>query len=84
MFINEAIKQAMRNKSMTLSAMASAIGKKRPNDVSARLAHNNMSFSTAIEMLSVLGYEVVVQEKRAGNRRDDQMVITDEQEPTEK
>ncbi len=84
MFINEAIKQAMRNKGMTLSAMASAIGKKRPNDVSARLAHNNMSFSTAIEMLSVLGYEVVVQEKRAGNRRDDQMVITDEQEPTEK
>lgn len=84
MFINEAIKQAMRNKGMTLSAMASAIGKKRPNDVSARLAHNNMSFSTAIEMLSVLGYEVIVQEKRAGTRRDDQMVITDKQEPTEK
>jgi len=78
MFINEAIKQAMRNKGMTLSAMATAIGKKRPNDVSARLAHNNMSFSTAIEMLSVLGYEVVIQERRAGNRRDDQIVITDE------
>lgn len=84
MFINEAIKQAMRNRGMTLSAMATAIGKKRPNDVSARLAHNNMSFSTAIEMLSVLGYEVVVQEKRAGNRREDQLVITYEQDNEEK
>lgn len=76
MFINEAIKQVMKNKGVTLSTMATAIGKKRPNDVSARLAYKNMSISSAIEMLGVLGYEVVVQEKRAGNRRDDQIVIT--------
>lgn len=80
MFINEAIKTAMRNKGMTLRDMASAIGKKRPNDVSARLAHKNMSFSTAIEMLSVLGYEVVVQEKREENRQNGQMLISNSRE----
>lgn len=76
MYINEAIKQAMKEKKMTLTTMAAAIGKKRPNDVSARLAHSNMSFSTAIEMLNVLGYEVIVQERRGGSRREDQLVIT--------
>ncbi len=72
MYINEAIKQAMRKKGVTLNAMATAIGKKRPNDVSARLVSKNMSFSTAVEMLSVLGYEVVVRDKSG----EDEVVIT--------
>jgi hypothetical protein len=34
-----------------------------------------MSFDKAIEMLNVLGYEVVIQERKSGNRRNDQIVI---------
>lgn len=75
MRINEAIREVMRNKGMTLASMATAIGKKRGNDVSARLAHSNMSFDKAIEMLNVLGYEIVIQERKSGNRRSDQIVI---------
>ena len=48
MRINEAIREVMRNKGMTLASMATAIGKKRGNDISARLAHSNMSFDKAI------------------------------------
>ena len=75
MRINEAIREVMRNKGMTLASMATAIGKKRGNDISARLTHSNMSFDKAIEMLNVLGYEIVIQERKSGNRRSDQIVI---------
>lgn len=75
MRINEAIREVMRIKGMSLGSMANAIGKKRGNDISARLAHPNMSFDKAIEMLNVLGYEVVIQERKSGNRRSDQIVI---------
>lgn len=75
MRINEAIREVMRIKGMSLGSMATAIGKKRGNDISARLAHPNMSFDKAIEMLNVLGYEVVIQERKSGNRRSDQIVI---------
>lgn len=34
-----------------------------------------MSFDKAVEMLNVLGYEVVIQERRPGARRAEQSVI---------
>ena len=49
--------------------MAKAIGKQEANEVSSRLTNPNMSFDKAVEMLSVLGYEVVIQERRPGARR---------------
>ena len=55
--------------------MATALGKSKGNDISARLNYANMSFDKAIEMLDILGYEVVVQEKKQGGRRADQIVI---------
>lgn len=45
------------------------------NDVSARLNNPNMTFDKALEMLAVLGYEIVIQEKKPGARRSDQIVI---------
>lgn len=45
------------------------------NDVSARLNYPNMTFDKALEMLGVLGYELVIQEKKPGARRSDQIVI---------
>ena len=53
------------------------------NDVSARLNNDNLSFSMAVEMLNVLGYEIVIQEKKQGGRRADQIVI-DQQTDTPK
>jgi len=75
MKINEAIRSIMKSKKVTLTVMAKALGKARGNDISARLAHSNMSFDKAVEMLDVLGYEIVVQERKPGSRRADQIVI---------
>lgn len=75
MQINKAIRQIMADKSVSLTTMAKAIGKSRGNDVSARLVNPNMSFDKAVEMLEVLGYEIVIQERKPGTRRADQIVI---------
>lgn len=85
MKINKAIRLIMRQKGISLSAMGSSLrkidrttGEVKPligNDVSARLNNDNLSFDKALEMLNVLGYEIVVQEKKQGGRRADQLVI---------
>lgn len=73
--INEAIRTIMKEKGFKQQAMAEAIGKKKATDVSARLASSNMTFDRAIEMLSVMGYEVTVQPRSQGKRPNGQIVI---------
>lgn len=80
MQINKAIRKVMTDKGVSLLAMAKAIGKERGNDVSARLVNPNMSFDKAVEMLDVLGYEVVIQERQPGTRRVGQIVIDQKEE----
>lgn len=75
MRINEIIRSLMKENKVTQSSMAASIGKKRANDVSARLVSKNMTFDNAIEMLEVMGYEVVVQKRTAGARGKDQIVV---------
>ncbi len=75
MQINKAIRQVMRDKGVSLLSMAKAIGKERGNDVSSRLNIPNMTINNVVEMLDVLGYEIVVQERKPGARRADQIVI---------
>lgn len=85
MKINKAIREVMRIKGVSLRAMGSSLKKVdkntgeiiglRGNDVSARLNNDNLSFDKALEMLNVLGYEIVLQEKKQGNRRAGQVVI---------
>lgn len=75
MQINKAIRQVMRDMGVTLLSMAKSIEKERTSDVNARLYYSNMTFNTAVEMLDVLGYEIVIQERRPGARRADQIVI---------
>lgn len=75
MQINKAIRSLMKEKNISLISMAKAIGKQRGNDVSSRLLSPNMTFDKAVEMLDVLGYEVVIQERKPGARRADQIVI---------
>ena len=75
MQINKAIRQVMRDKGVSLLSMAKAIGKERGNDVSSRLNVPNMTIKNVVEMLDVLGYEIVIQERKPGARRADQIVI---------
>lgn len=81
MQVNKAIRQIMRDKEFSLVSMAKAIGKQRGNDISARLISPNMTFDKAVEMLDILGYEIVIQERKPGARRADQIVI--DQKPDE-
>lgn len=80
MKINKAIREIMKNRKISLSAMATALGKSKGNDISARLNNDNMSFDKVVEMLDILGYEVVIQEKKQGGRRADQIVIDQKDE----
>lgn len=85
MFINKAIRSVMKSKGVSLGAMGSSLrkvdrktGELKPligNDVSARLNNPNLTFDIAVEMLNVLGYEIVIQEKKSGRRGADQLVI---------
>lgn len=75
MLINKAIRDVMKKKGTSLLSMAQALGKEKGNDISARLNHGNMSFDKAVEMLDVLGYEIIIQERKQGSRRADQIVI---------
>lgn len=81
MNISEAISRIMKENKVTQASMAASIGKGRPNDVSSRLASKNMTFDRAIQMLEVMGYEVVVQKRTAGARGKDQVVIERSDKP---
>ena len=61
--------------------MAKALGKERGNEISSRLRSTNLSFNSAVEMLSALGYEVVIQERKPGVRRADQILIDQKEDP---
>ena len=90
MKINKAIRQVMKAKGVSLSSMGSSLKKVDRttgevksligNDVSARLNNVNLSFDKAVEMLNILGYEIVIQEKKQGGRRADQIVIDQKSE----
>lgn len=75
MLVNEAIKKIMKEKRVTQQMMANALGKKKANEIGARLNYPNMSIPSIVEMLEVLGYELVIQEVKSGKRREDQIVI---------
>lgn len=75
MVINKAIARLMKEKGVTQAMMAQSIGKKRPNDVSARLMSANMTMDKVLEMLDVLGYEVTIQPKRPGARPSGQILV---------
>lgn len=81
MYINKAIRELMKTKNVSLLTMAKALGKERGNEISSRLRSTNLSFNGAVEMLSALGYEIVIQERKPGVRRADQIVIDQKEDP---
>lgn len=72
MFINKAISMIMKTKKVKQKEMAILIGKSKATDIGARLHNKNMSINTVLEMIDVLNYELVLQEKKSGVRRADQ------------
>lgn len=83
MYINKAIRDLMKAKNVSLLTMAKALGKERGNEISSRLRSTNLSFNSAVEMLSALGYEVVIQERKPGVRRADQILIDQKEDQKE-
>lgn len=81
MYINKAIRELMKTKNVSLLTMAKALGKERGNEISSRLRSTNLSFNSAVEMLFALGYEIVIQERKPGVRRADQIVIDQKEDP---
>lgn len=75
MKIGEAIKQALKNQKTTQQQLADRIGAKSQSVIAQRLRMNNLSIEIILEMLDAIGYEVVIQEKKPGRRRDDQILI---------
>ena len=63
MRINFAIRKIMREKNVSLSAMAALLGKSRGNDISARLVNKNQSCDKIVEMLDALDYKLVAMPK---------------------
>lgn len=78
MQINKAIRKVMREREVSLLSMAKSLGKKRGNEISARLVCSNLSFDRAIEMLNVLGYECIIQP--VGKAHDLDQIVVDQVE----
>lgn len=75
MKIKEVIRLAMKETKTTQQQLADRIGARHQSVISERLKMNNLSINTALEMLEALGYELVVQEKRRGRKREGQITI---------
>lgn len=75
MKISDAIKIAMKNQKTTQAQLAKRIGASSQSVIAQRLRMNNLSVDTVIEMLDVIGYEMVIQEKKRGRRPEGQIII---------
>ena len=75
MLINKCIAGLMKEQKFTQQRMADALGAKRATVIGTCLTSKNMTFDRAIEMLEILGYEVVVQPRKPGVRPAGQIVI---------
>lgn len=75
MKIKDVIRLAMKETKTTQQQLADRIGAKHQSVISERLKMDNLSINKALEMLEALGYELVVQEKRRGRKREGQITI---------
>lgn len=74
MTTSEAIKTALSDKKVTQSKLAEMMGYASQAAIGNRL-NSNISCELLIQMLDKLGYEVVVQPKTQGKRKDGAIVL---------
>lgn len=72
--VSKAVKQAMKERKMTQSRLASILGYASQSGVARRL-QEGMTTDTLIKFLEALDYEVVIQPKSAGRRKDNQILL---------
>lgn len=76
MKVNSAIRKVMKETKITQTRLAEILGEKHQSVISERLRQNNISINLAMEMLDVMGYELVIQPKKPGRRPEGQILIT--------
>lgn len=71
------VKQVLKDKSISQTQLASLLGYTAASGVTNRLCTSSKDMSCALfaDMLSAIGYEVVVQPKTQGKRKDGAMVL---------
>ena len=75
MEIGKAIKKAMKDTKTTQIQMMKRIDVKSQSVIAERLRSEKLGTDIVLEMLDVIGYELVIQEKKRGRRPDGQIVI---------
>ena len=70
----------MKVNGLSQGRMAKMCGFKDYHNVQIRLNRDGIGFDSALDMLNVMGYEVVIRENRTGRRREDEIIITEEDE----
>lgn len=76
MKVNEYVKQLIKASGFTQTTLAKALGYNNQSSVAMRLSKNNsMTVDNLTEMLSILGYDLVIQPKKRGRKADDQFII---------
>lgn len=73
--IGEAIKKAMKDTNTTQTQMARLVGAKSQSVISERLKMSNLSINTVVEMLDAIGYDLVIEKRKQGRRREDRLII---------
>ena len=71
----EAIEQILKEKKLTKVAVAKMLNLNAPNSIKARMQRKGVWIHKLVELLDVLGYEIVVQRKSMGEPPEDVYVI---------
>lgn len=79
MQFNEILKHIIKEKKKTQAEFAETVGTTQPA-IGNALKRNDVYVSTLVKWCELNGYEVVIQEKKAGRRRDGQMVLSQKEE----
>ena len=81
MKIGSGIRLAMRDKKTSQTELAKRMNENSPQVISNRIRReNSVRVEAALKMLDALGYELIIQPKKAGRRPEGQIVITMEDE----
>lgn len=80
MTINTTVKKIMGWSGVTQERFAKMLGLASSAGVRKRINTPGMTTNNALEMLDLLGYEMVVRPKQAGRNRPDEILITFEDE----
>ena len=78
MKFNGIIREAMKETGTTQARLGEVLGIKQ-NAVSNMLNRTEPSLATFQSVLEAMGYEIVVQKKTQGRRKDGQLVLTREE-----